>query len=314
MSKPKTLLGGMVEAIKSSNVMNEENLVQASMTAAQIVAKSVAAETSAETTSTLQDTFVTTFYNKYKNGNKLYSKDVAPEGTEEQWIVDDATVYMDIATDQPDSITEVIIGGHSYKKMDTNDWKVADGRYKNISIGMNAFLYLNVWKIVDGTLKVAIPYLYSGTDFATGVCKVIAGGLTYDVNMVEPVEATMALKTAVMSAKEGFSNECVVKGDTIECTFGHAAQSLLMTFVSGSTELTDDSLVFYRLDDTNYTMAIVKPENVSGTKYSYVKYLVPYANAPVATAQEVDTTIIIIAPAYGHIELNVIGHAIVEAQ
>lgn len=313
MDKPMTLLGGMNQAIINAKAMDEENLVQASMTAAQIVAKSVSAETSAETTSTLQDTFVTTFYNKYKNGNKLYSEDVAPEGTEEQWIVDDATVYMDIATDQPDSITEVIIGGRSYKKTETNDWKVADGRYKYISIGMNAFLYLNVWKIVDGTLKVAVPYLYTGTDFATGICKVVAGGLTYNVNMVEPTEATMALKTAVMSAKEGFTNECVVKGDTIECTFGHAAQSLLMTFVSGSTELTDDSLIFYRLDDANYTMAIVKPESVSGTKYSYRKYIVSYADAPVATAQEVNTTIIVIAPAYGEIELNVIGHAIVEA-
>lgn len=313
MDKPKTLLGAMTEAIKNANVMNEENLVQASMTAAQIVAKSVTAETSTETTSTLQDTFITTFYNKYANGNRLYSDDVAPEGTEEQWIVDDANVYMDIATDQPDTITEVTIGGRAYKKTETNDWKVADGRYKYISIGMNAFLYLNVWKIVDGTLKVAIPYLYSGTDFTTGTCEVVAGGLTYAVNMIEPVEAELTLKSAVMSAKEGFTNDCVVTGDTIECTFGHAAQSLLMIFTSGGTDLTEDTVVFYRLDDETNTMAIVKPETVSGTKYSYRKYLISYANAAVEEPQEVETTINIIAPAYGHIVLNVIAHAIVEA-
>ena len=313
MDKPKTLLGCMHQAIKQAEAMEAENLVQAAATAAQIVAKSVTAETSAETTATLQDTFVTTYHNKYKNGNKLYPADVAPEGTGEEWIIDDATLYMDIATDQPDTITEVTIGEHTYKATDENNWKDPDSRYKNISIGMNAFIYLNVWKIVDGTLKVAIPYLYTGTDFTTGKCKVVAGGLTYEVNMIEPVTSTIALKSAVMSEKEGFTNDCVVTGDTIECTFGHAAQSLLMIFTANDTELTTDDVVFYRFDDNNHTVAIVKPVNISGTKYSYYKYLIAYANAPVTVSQKVDTTIHIVSPTAGEIVLRVIGHAIVEA-
>ena len=47
MDKPKTLLGGMHQAIKQAEAMEAENLVQAAATAAQIIAKSVTAETSA---------------------------------------------------------------------------------------------------------------------------------------------------------------------------------------------------------------------------------------------------------------------------
>ena len=312
----KTLLSAMNEAIIQAKVMDADNLVKATQTAAQIVAKTVEAETSAGATTTLQDTFISTFYNKYKNGDKLYSADVAPEGTEEGMIVDDATVYVTVATKQPATIDEVIIAGHAFKKTETNDWKNPDGRYKNISIGMNAFLYLNVWKIDDkGNLLVAIPYIYAGTDYTTGVCKVMAGGLTYDVNVCEPLaeDAVIALKSAEVTAKAGYPNDCKVTGNKVEYTIGYASQALCLTFAAGETELTSDDVVFYRLDMNNFTVAINKPETVGSKKVSYMRYSIAYANAPVTEARDVENTIVIVDPKHGILELDVVCHAVVVA-
>lgn len=310
----KTLLSAMNQAIIQAKEMDADNLVKATQTASQIVAKTVEAETSAEATTTLQNTFISTFYNKYKNGDKLYSKDVAPEGTEEGMIVDDANVYVTVATKQPASIDEVIVAGHAYKKMDTNDWKDPDSRYKNISIGMNAFLYLNVWKIdEEGNLMVAVPYIFAGTDYTTGVCKVMAGGLTYDVNVCEPLteENVIALKSAEVTAKSGYPNECKVVGDKIEYTIGYASQALLLTFTAGGTDLTGDDVVFYRLDTTNFTVAINKPSTTGGKKVSYVRYSIPYADAPVSEARDVTNNIVIVDPAHGIYECEVVCHAVV---
>lgn len=276
--KPKTLLSLINQFAKQSNRMEEARLVEAASTTSMIIANMVKKETTVEATQALQKTFGTTFYNKYNSKDEVYCEDRHPESVTE--FADDATIYLDIAKDQPE-LNEVIIGGVVFKKMDGNDdYTIPENRWKKISIGMNAFLYINVWKVVDGVLKIAVPYLISLTNYETGICNVVAGGLPYEVNVSDPVTEKLKITSAFVMQKEGFPTELVVKGNNIKTTISHATQGLALTLGDSEGDITDTSLNIYVIRD-NMNIAITTPEAVSGKNCTYLKYLVPWENAPI---------------------------------
>lgn len=306
MSGTKTLLGLIAELSKMHTEMEAADLVAAAETSAQIIAKMVQKETSVEATTAVQDSMMNTHYNTTSN-TKLYAADAAPEDVTE--FIDDATIYVDIAENQPDTITEVKIGDMVLTKSEmvvTND-----GSFKYISVGKNSYIYIHAWKIVDGVLKVAIPYLYANVDMSTGECKVVAGGIPYVVKVCEPVETELSIKSAFVTPKEGFTAEAVVNGNTVEITQGHHNQVWCLVLACGDEELTDTSLVVYRMD-TNNVAAITHPETLGGQDVTYGRYELAWKDEPITEATEKTAELKLVIPGKGSININVIFHGIVE--
>lgn len=309
----KTFVGMMnlaaLQAKKFAEILPDVDLASALATSSQIVAKSVEKETSASATGTLKDTFVSTFYNKFSNGDKLYTEDVAPEETPEDKKFADDKIYIEVAQSQPDTVDTVVIGGFTFG---------LSNRFKKISVGKNAFLYLNVWKIDKGVLKVAVPYLYAGTDYTTGVCKVIAGGLCYNVNVVDPipVEKTLKIKSIEMSAKEGFTGvveKVDGRANHVDVTFSHAAQALLCVMTDGESDITSTSETIFSIT-TDGNMGITTPERFGSVDCTYAAYLIPWKNEPVKVPVNGEKRYYLALPKYGTMELAVDYHAIVEPE
>lgn len=305
--RPKTLLGIINQFSKQSNKMEESRLVEAASTTSQIIANMVKLEVSADDVKSLQETFGTTYYNKYNNKDALYCEDCHPDDVTE--FADDSTIYLDVAKDQP-NINEVVIGGVRFEKMDGNkDYTIPENRYKRVSIGNNAFLYINVWKVIDGVLKIAVPYLVSLTNYETGICNIIAGGLPYDITTSEPLITTLKIKSAWVMKKAGYPTEIVAKGNTIRTKISHLTQGLCIVFGTADEDILDTDIMMYIIRD-NMNVAITTPETVDGKSCSMLKYMLPWANAPIK--KPIPTTVshnMVVVPSKGLIEFNVITDA-----
>lgn len=301
--RPKTLLGIISQFAQQSNQIEEDRLVEASKTTSMIIANMVKLETSVEATQELQKTFGSTFYNKYNSKDNLYCEDQHPESVTE--FADDSTIYLDIAKDQPE-LNEVIIGGVVFKKMDGNiDYTIPENRYKKISIGMNAFLNINVWKVIDGVLKIAVPYLISLTNYETGICNIIAGGLPYEVNVSEPITDKLKIKSVWLMKKNGYPTDIIVRGNRINTTISHATQGLCMVLGNDTEDILDESVMVYVLRD-NINIGITTPETIGGEKCSYVRYLVPWENEPIKKMiPRTESHNIIVVPDNGIFEFTV---------
>lgn len=305
MSKPKTLLSLIAELADMKSDMEVGDIISAAETSAQIIASMVQKETSADSTAAVQESMMSTYYNK-TSSTKLYAADAAPEDVSE--FIDDATVYIDVAGNQPDTITEVKIGDMVLTKSDMN---VTDGgSFKSISVGKNSFLYIHAWKIVDGVLKVAVPYLYANTDMSTGECKVIAGGIPYVVKVCDPVESTLSIKSVDVESKDGYAGDISVNGNVIDVTLGHHTQIWTMTLACGDEEITDTSLVVYRMDGNNVA-AITNPETLLGKAVTYGRYELPWKNEAVSEAVEKTVNLRLLIPTKGSIDITVNVHAVV---
>ena len=297
MSTPKTFFNAAMNSIAQTK------------TIAHVASKLTAKEVTKESVSEVATKFSTTFYNKFANKDKIYCRDFAPDGAEK--FADDENIYVDIAEAQPDDYDYVKIGDHAYEDMKSFSVESASGRFREISIGKNAYLYINVWKVVNGVLKVAVPYLYAGMDPSTGICKVeTAGGLTYDVQVADPVEGKLSIKSAVVTPKEGYASDCVVTGNVIDATLGHYSQALAVTLNDGSADITDPSTVIYRIDAYG-NMGFTVPETISGVSCTYAKYLFPWANEAVSEEAKAHTSVTLMVPAKGVISFEINAKAVV---
>ena len=295
----------MAELADMNSQMDASDVISAAETSAQIIASMVQKETSVESTASVQDSMMSTYYNKTAS-TKLYAADAAPEDVTE--FIDDATVYIDIAGNQPDTITEVKIGDMVLTKSDMN--VTNDGSFKHISVGKNSYLYIHAWKIVDGVLKVAVPYLYANADMSTGECKVVAGGIPYVVKVCDPVETTLSIKSVEVESKDGCAGDISVNGNVIDVTLGHHNQIWTMVLACGDEEITDTSLVIYRMDGNNVA-AITNPETLLGKAVTYGRYELSWKNEPVTEAVEKTVNLRLVIPTKGSIDVTVNVHAVV---
>lgn len=309
--KEKTLFGALSKAIKMTQSMEEANGEQVINTTSKIIASMVQEESSVETSTTAEKAFVDAYYNKYKNGDRLYGDDNHPEDADK--FIDDATYYMVVARHQPADLTSVVIGETEYKEMGSTDYKIPENRYKYLSIGMNAFVYANVWKVKDGNLMVAIPWLYCGADASTGTCKVVAGGIEYDVTLYEPVAEGSGpyIKSVCMTKKGDHTAEADVSGSKVSVKYGNASQALCMIINDGENDVVDTTVPHFNCYATN-CISITCPETVSGTVYTHMQYLIKYEVAPITEERSLDVNCRLVFPGKGDLKYSVHADLVVD--
>lgn len=263
-------------------------------------------EVTKDTVSEVAGKFKDAFYNKYNNKDMVYCNDFHPEDADK--LVEDSDIYVDIAENQPDyAFVEI---GDAHFDYSTN-FNVSDNSaFKKISIGKNAYLCINVWKVVDGVLKVAVPYLYTLADAASGICKVVtSGGFTYEVEVADPNPKALKIASAEVTEKEGYESTCTVEGTKIVANIGHFTQALGIVLNDGESDITDTNTVIYRID-TFKNLGLTVPEAMGGKNYTYVRYMFGWADKDVTETEENTIDCSLVVPGRGTINFSIEAHAI----
>lgn len=298
MLKPTSLTNVRINAAAEQKKEFAANAEDAMFTMMTVVSNLSKEEQTPETVKAIADSMQETYYNKFTNKDIIYDASIAPEGTDEQYILKDESMFIDVAKGLPGDLTYVDISGVRRKA----------NQICRISVGMNAFVHTPMWKIVDGVLKVATPWMYAGADPDTGITNVVAGGITYSVNVFKPAEDAKKLKVASVSVdkKEGCIGEVSFDGTKIDVKLGHHGQAIMIVLNAGDTAITDTSQQIFTLYE-NGNVSITTPERFGGVDATYVVYLFPYENRPVTEEESGDhrTSILrLVIPGYGAITLE----------
>ena len=296
--KPTSLVNARIKCWAEQKKKLAKNGEDALFTMMAAVANMTKEEVTAETVKTTADTMKTTYYNQYKNKDVIYDSTIAPEGTEEQYILKDETFYITVANNLPD-VEYVEIGGVNRKA----------GKIAKISVGMNAFIHAPLWKIVDGALMVAIPFMCAAADPITGIAEVTAGGLTYEVPVMDPIEDGKGLVISNMwcGKIDNYTAEITREGNTIYTRLGHHGQPAGIVLKSGDTEILDESIMIF-ITDSNDNVSIVTPESLLGNKATYAFYSFPYENRAVTPEEDGDHRVVtknLVIPGYGKFSVTI---------
>lgn len=296
--KPTSLVNARIRCWAEQKKALANNAEDALYTMMAVVANMTKKEVTPEAVTTLSETVNTTFYNQFSNKDIIYDASIAPEGTEEGFILDDTKFYIDVAENLPE--VDYVKIGDAEKKA---------GKITKVSIGMNAWIYAPMWKVVDGVLKVALPFLCGAADPTTGIAEVTAGGITYEVPVMEPIEAGAALTITDMWCGEidGHTAEISRDGNTIYTRLGHHGQPAGIVLSSKGTPIVDTSIMIYILD-SNDNVSIVKPQTVMGHESTYVFYSFPYENRAVAPEEDGDNRVVtknLVIPGYGSFSVTI---------
>lgn len=299
MLKPTSLTNVRINAAVEQRKQFDANAEDAMFTMMTVVSNLSKEEQTPESVKAIADSMQETYYNKFSNKDIIYDASIAPEGTDDQYILKDESMFIDVAKGLPENLTYVDIAGVRRKAT----------QVCKISVGMNAFVHTPMWKIVDGVLKVATPWMYAGADPDTGIVDVVAGGITYPVNVFKPAEdPSKKLKVASVSVekKEGCVGEVSFNGTKINARLGHHGQAIMIVLNAGDTAITDTSQQIFTLHD-NGNVSIVTPERFAGVDATYVVYLFPYENRPVKEEESGDqrnSVLRLVIPGYGAITLE----------
>lgn len=299
MLKPTSLTNVRINAAAEQKKEFAANAEDAMITMMTVVSNLSKEEQTPETVKAIADSMQETYYNKFNNKDNIYDASIAPEGTDEQYILKDESMFIDVAKGLPENLSYVDIAGVRRKA----------AQICKISIGKNAFVHTPMWKIVDGTLKVAAPWLYAGADSDTGIVNVVAGGITYPVNVFKPAEdASKKLKVASVSVekKEGCVGEVSFNGTKIDAKLGHHGQAIMIVLNAGDTAITDTAQQIFSLY-SNGNVSITTPERFGGVDATYVVYLFPYENRPVSEEESGEHKTVVhrlVIPGYGAITLE----------
>lgn len=299
MLKPTSLTNVRINAAAEQKKEFAANAEDAMFTMMTVVSNLSKEEQTPETVKAIADSMQETYYNKFSNKDIIYDTSIAPEGTDEQYILKDESMFIDVAKGLPENLTYVDIAGVRRKL----------GEVCKISVGMNAFVHTPMWKIVDGVLKVATPWMYAGADPETGIINVVAGGITYPVQVMEPVDVSKRLKivSADVGTKEGCVGKISFEGDSIDLVLGHHGQAGGVILAAGDTQIVDTAQQIFIIQETG-NASIVTPENLNGNVVTYMFYPFPYENRPVeeseSGAHRTNTRHLVI-PGYGAITLTI---------
>lgn len=297
IKKATSFMQAFNNVAKMSNQEIEQGVAGSDSLVSSIVANMCQEEQTSENVQAVVTSLRETYYNKFKNGNRIQEAESVAEDYE--FILDEDAFYVVVANGQPeDKIDRVSIGNLIFTK---------DDRKKFLSIGMNAFIYANVWKVnAEKKLLVAVPWLFAMADEKTGNCTVNANGIVYNVPVMEPVVegAGLSISKYQVTQKEGFTGTITKDNNTFRVKAGHYTQALCLTLSSNGTELLDQTLTMFTIDQ-NMNMAMVSPETLAGIKSTYAFYFFPWKNEPVTTpiSREYDKTLVI--PGYGVVSFKV---------
>lgn len=299
MLKPTSLVHARINEFAAQKKEYKANAEDALITMMNVVASLSKEEVTPSTVETATQSMKETYYNKFKKGDMIYDKSIAPEGHPEEKILKDEAFYISIAKGLPVDLGYVSIGGVRRKVDET----------VKLSIGMSAFIKAPLWKVDEtGVLKVAMPYLCAAADVATGMSTVVAGGIVYNVPAFTPVEGAkpMVISKAVIEEKAGCAGAVEVDGDKVYATIGHCGQMAGLVLSSNGAAITDTELLVYVLKEDG-TASITTPEMCNGESVSYAWYSFPYSNRPVSEEEDGAFSTVskrLVVPGYGNLDVT----------
>lgn len=302
MLKPSSLVNVRINVAGQQNLDYKRNAEDAAYTAALIVANLSKADVTAEKVKEASTTMGTTFYNQFTN-KTVYEKSTAPKDTPEDQILDDDKFYTVIAHGIPD-LSYVEIGDVKKKADET----------VRVSIGNNGFVVAPIWKIDEkDDLKVATVFLGQKVDITTGKTAVTAGGITYEVPVMDAVaENKLKIKSVMVNnVNEGSNSTVSIQGSDIYAVLDRFDQSVCVEFADGDESITDTDMVIYpgTVGTSSVTMdkLAVRTNGVTAAG----KYMFPYAARKVnenEAGQERTATVCMILPGHGTITYTI--HAV----
>lgn len=206
---------------------------------------------------TQSGTFVDTYYNKYSK-QTLGAEDI-----------DDSIYYVNLGKyTGSENPTELSIGNNKYGT-----------ESKSISIGNYAFIEVPVWKIANGNILVALPWL-STDSLPVGETEITVSGQTVKIIAYTSIaDKKLTLQSVGATSTVGdHTNEITITNAsknevTYNTGYGSHIGGLNITDTEGNL-ITDPSVLIFR-KDIDGNAAITKPED--GFSYSF--YPFPYENS-----------------------------------
>ena len=305
MLKPSSLTNVRINVGNEQAKTAKKNAEDAIFTAAQIVANLSKADVTTESVKTASTAMSDKYYNKFAN-KSVYEKSLAPKGTDEANILDDASFYLTIAKGIPADLSYVQIGDVRKEKKDT----------LKVSIGNNGFIIAPMWKVdEENNLMVATALICALADVKTGITEVTVGGITYSIPAIEVTGEPKPLKitNAVINKKEGSKSAVTFTADSATASLDRFDQAIGVVISAGEEVITDTSKMLFVYNELNQTFAMTPPETWDGVACTYVRYMFPYAARKVDSAeagQTRTTTTKIVIPGYGLAEFTLTATSI----
>lgn len=301
IKKPSTFMEAVGNAAKIQKKQLVDGTIDSISTVASIVSKMVEEKQTVDSINGLMSSIQTTYYNKFTSNDKIYEKEYAPEGS--NLFLDEDIYYVTVAHSQPrGKINEININGEVFTK---------ENRIKQLSIGKNAFIIANIWKINENDdLVVAVPWLCALADTSTGITPIVVNGLMFEVSVMNPLDFGNELKitNAVVTEKTGYPNTATINGNMIDVQVGYKTQAVCVTLSSGETGILDTSLMLFSITN-DMDMVITTPEVLGGNSCTYSLYVLGYKEEAVTEYIEKKYVKTLFVPGYGVIEftINVTG-------
>lgn len=305
MLKPSSLTNVRINVGNEQAKTAKKNAEDAIFTAAQIVANLSKADVTTESVKTASTAMSDKYYNKFAN-KSVYEKSLAPEGTDEANILDDASFYITIAKGIPADLSYVQIGDVRKEKKDK----------LKVSIGNNGFIIAPMWKVdEENNLMVATALICALADVKTGVTDVTVGGITYSIPAIEVTSEPKPLKitNAVINKKEGSKSAVTFTADSATASLDRFDQAIGVTISAGDEAITDTTKMLFVYSEQNQVFAMTPPETWDGVACTYVRYMFPYASRKVDSAEAGQTRTIttkIVIPGYGVAEFTLTATSI----
>ena len=305
MLKPSSLTNVRINVGNEQAKTAKKNAEDAIFTAAQIVANLSKADVTTESVKTASTAMSDKYYNKFAN-KSVYEKSLAPEGTDEANILDDASFYLTIAKGIPADLSYVQIGDVRKEKKDT----------LKVSIGNNGFIIAPMWKVdEENNLMVATALICALADVKTGITEVTVGGITYSIPAIEVTGEPKPLKitNAVINKKEGSKSAVTFTADSATASLDRFDQAIGVVISAGEEAITDTSKMLFVYNELNQTFAMTPPETWDGVACTYVRYMFPYVARKVDSAEAGQTrtaTTKIVIPGYGLAEFTLTATSI----
>lgn len=305
MLKPSSLSNVRINVGNEQAKTAEFNTEDAVFTMSKIIANLSKADVTTDTVKTASTAMSDTYYNKFAN-KTVYEKSIAPENTPEDQILKDESFYVTVAKGIPEDLTYVQIEDVRKAKTDT----------LKVSIGNNGFIVAPMWKVdEDKNLLVAVALICALADIKTGITSVTVGGVTYEVPAIEATEDPKPLKItdAVINPVAGSVSSVTFTANSATAALDRFNQAIGVVISAGDEAITDTNLMLFVYNELNQTFSMTPPETWGGKACTYVRYMFPYANRKVDSAEAGQirkTATKIVIPGYGVVEFTLTATSI----
>lgn len=212
--------------------------------------------------------------------------------------IDDSIYYVNLGTyTGSENPTSLSIGFNSYGTANST-----------LSVGNNVFIDAPIWKIKDGNVLVALPWLASDS-LPSGVTEIRVGGQLIKVNTYDSDEERQLTITnsVAMNTIDGYTNSSTLNAGLINYISGHGQHALGVNFSNDSGFAITTEQIIFRKNNTTGLMGITRPDAedlyIFYPEYSESAYTE-------AAAREFDFTLAI--PGRGVVDLKISFEKVVD--